>query len=150
MVGPARKREAVTHVQDRLKTSERRACSSLGQPRSTQRYEGSRRNADAGLIKAMRRIAQRETRAGYRSAQAHGGSSTICPARSIRMHPMAVLWRPSAGPPQQNLSVKLLKLSFVKDSKTYQSCGRYQTKCILADRPRLLCLAGLDGDSIAC
>lgn len=67
MVGPARKREAVTHVQDRLKTSERRACASLGQPRSTQRYEGSRRNADAALIKAMRRIAQRETRAGYRS-----------------------------------------------------------------------------------
>jgi hypothetical protein len=56
MVGPARKPEAVAHVQDRLKTSERLACASLGQPRSTQRYEGSRRNADAGPIKAMRRI----------------------------------------------------------------------------------------------
>ena len=64
MVGPARTREAVTHVQDRLKTSERRASASLEQPRSTQRYGGSRRNADAGLIKALRRIAQRETRAG--------------------------------------------------------------------------------------
>jgi hypothetical protein len=67
MVGPACKREAVTHVQDRLKTTDRLACASLGQPRSTQRYEGSRRNADAGLIKAMRRIAQKETLAGYRS-----------------------------------------------------------------------------------
>lgn len=66
MVGPARKREAVKHVQDRLKTSERRACSSLGQARSTQRYQGRRRSADAGLIKAMRRMAQREPRAGYR------------------------------------------------------------------------------------
>lgn len=67
MVGPARKREAVKHVQDRLETSERRACAGLGQPRSTQRYQGRRRSADAGLIQAMRRIAQRETRAGYRS-----------------------------------------------------------------------------------
>ena len=40
MVGPARKREAVVHVQSSLGTSERRACLSLGQPRSTQRYHG--------------------------------------------------------------------------------------------------------------
>ena len=67
MVGPARKREAVKHVQGRLKTSERRACASLGQPRSTQRYRGRRREADAKLIDAMRRIARREPRSGYRS-----------------------------------------------------------------------------------
>jgi len=67
MVGPARKREAVKHVGGRLETSERRACASLGQPRSTQRYRGRRREADAELIRAMRRIARRETRAGYRS-----------------------------------------------------------------------------------
>ena len=66
MVGPARKREAVKHVQDRLGTSERRACASLGQPRSTQRYQGCRREVDARLIKAIRRIARRETRSGYR------------------------------------------------------------------------------------
>jgi hypothetical protein len=56
MVGPAGKREAVTHVQDRLKTSERLACAILRQPRSPQSYEASRRNADACLITAMRRI----------------------------------------------------------------------------------------------
>ena len=67
MVGPARKREAVKHVQDRLGTSERRACRSLGLPRSTHRYKGRRRSADADLIKAIRRIARREPRAGYRS-----------------------------------------------------------------------------------
>lgn len=66
MVGPARRREAVRHVQDRLQTSERRARTGLGQPRSTQRYRGMRRSADAGLIEAMRRIALREPRAGYR------------------------------------------------------------------------------------
>jgi transposase InsO family protein len=66
MVGPTRKREAVKRAQDRLGTSERRACASLGQPRSTQRYQGRRGEADAGLIKAIRRIARQETRAGYR------------------------------------------------------------------------------------
>ena len=67
MVGPARKREAVSHVRNRLGTSERRACRSLGQPRSTQRYQGRRKEGDAGLVCAMRRIALREPRAGYRS-----------------------------------------------------------------------------------
>lgn len=67
MVGPDRKREAVTHVQSRLGTSERRACRSLGQPRSTQRYEGVRQDADASLVRAMRRVATREPRAGYRT-----------------------------------------------------------------------------------
>jgi putative transposase len=66
MVGPARKREAVTHVRSSLKTSERRACQSLGQARSTQRYEGKGKNRDTSLIRAMRRIALREPRAGYR------------------------------------------------------------------------------------
>jgi hypothetical protein len=67
MAGPARKGGAVTHVQDRLKTSDRPACASLGQPRSIQRYEGPCRSAGAGLIQAMRRIAEKETRAGFRS-----------------------------------------------------------------------------------
>ena len=71
MVGPGRKREAVEHVRQSLGTSERRACASLGQPRSTQRYQGSRGQADGGLIKAMRRIAVREPRAGYRSVARH-------------------------------------------------------------------------------
>jgi putative transposase len=66
MVGPARKREAVAHVRERLGTSERRACASLGQPRSTQRYR-SRRASQAPLVAAMRRIALREPRAGYRT-----------------------------------------------------------------------------------
>jgi transposase InsO family protein len=73
MVGPARKREAVKHVQGRLETSERRACASLGQPRSTQRYRGRRPEADAELIGAMRRIARRETRAGYRGVARYLG-----------------------------------------------------------------------------
>jgi hypothetical protein len=38
----------------------------------------------------------------------------------------------------------------VKEGETYQSCGPDQTKRILADLPRILSIAGLDGDSIAC
>ena len=48
-----------------------RACRSLGQPRSTHRYRGRRRRVDGDLIKAMRRIARREPRAGYRSVARH-------------------------------------------------------------------------------
>jgi len=67
MVGPARKREAVAHVRERLATSERRACRTLGQARSTQRYKPLSRDRDAVLLQAVRRIALREPRAGYRS-----------------------------------------------------------------------------------
>jgi len=67
MVGPARKREAVEHVQNRLQTSERRACQSLGQPRSTQRYRSRCPEEEVRLVQEIRRIARREPRAGYRT-----------------------------------------------------------------------------------
>lgn len=38
MVSPARRRDAVGHVRERLPVSERKACSALAQPRSSQRY----------------------------------------------------------------------------------------------------------------
>ncbi len=38
MVGPARKREAVGHLQSDLELSQRRACKVVGQPRATQRH----------------------------------------------------------------------------------------------------------------
>ncbi|XHR30618.1 MAG: hypothetical protein ACFUZC_08645 [Chthoniobacteraceae bacterium] len=71
MVGPARKREAVTHVQSTLCTSQRRACSSLDQPRSTQRYQTRQPNIDAKLTRALRRIAEREPRADRNAINAH-------------------------------------------------------------------------------
>jgi len=67
MVGPARRREAVAHVQQILVTSERRACRSLKQPRSTQRYRSRKSDSNRGLLEAMQRIAAREPRAGYRT-----------------------------------------------------------------------------------
>ncbi|MEP6671432.1 MAG: IS3 family transposase [Chthoniobacter sp.] len=70
MVGPARKREAVQHVEQVLNVSERRACGVTAQPRATQRYRGRRRDKDARLIAELRRISAAHPRAGYRRATA--------------------------------------------------------------------------------
>ena len=70
MVGPARKREAVRHLEDSLEVSERRACGVTGQPRATQRYRGRRRGRDAALAAELRRISATHPRAGYRMATA--------------------------------------------------------------------------------
>ena len=69
MVGPVRKREAVAQVCQRLEASERRACKTLGQPRSSQRYNAKPKEGDARLTAAIRRIASREPRAGYRGVR---------------------------------------------------------------------------------
>ena len=64
MVGPARKREAVRHVEAALEVSERRACGVTGQPRATQRHCGKRRDKDAALVAELRRISAAHPRAG--------------------------------------------------------------------------------------
>jgi hypothetical protein len=61
MVGPARKREAVAHVCQRLEASERRACRPLGQARSSQRYKVKSKN-DKGewMVFSHRHLAEVE------------------------------------------------------------------------------------------
>ena len=49
MVGPERKRQAVLHVRQELKVSERRACTTIRQPRATQRYRGRKPGKDTAL-----------------------------------------------------------------------------------------------------
>jgi putative transposase len=70
VVGPARKREAVAHLEGTLEVTERRACKVIVQPRSTQRYRGIRRDQDAALVAELRRISAAHPRAGYRMATA--------------------------------------------------------------------------------
>ena len=70
MVGPARKREAVRHVEGVLEVSERRACRTTRQPRSTQRSRGRKRGKDGALAAELRRISAAHPRAGYRMATA--------------------------------------------------------------------------------
>lgn len=70
MVGPERKRQAVLHVQHALEVSERRACMTVRQPRSTQRYHRRQHDKDAPLVAELRRISAQHPRAGYRMATA--------------------------------------------------------------------------------
>jgi transposase InsO family protein len=56
----------VRHVQDTLGISERRACKTLRQPRSTQRYTTTKLEKDRSLAKRMHELAETNPRAGYR------------------------------------------------------------------------------------
>lgn len=68
MVGPARKREAVRHLRDRLEMSERRACKVTAQPRSTQRYTPQEDPEEGRLRDELREFSAKRPRAGYRMA----------------------------------------------------------------------------------
>ena len=70
MVSPARKREAVAHLERKLQVSQRRACKVIQQPRSTQRYASTRSAKDAKLAAELRRYAMKHPRRGYRMATA--------------------------------------------------------------------------------
>lgn len=66
MVSPDRKRRAVDRAQKDLGVSERRACQTLGQSRSTQRYRARLPKKDAGLVAQLHRIPKEHPRHGYR------------------------------------------------------------------------------------
>ena len=67
MVGPVRKREAVVHTRRSLGVSERRACQTIGQPRSTQRYRPGHPDRDKALREEIQRLALLKKRAGCRT-----------------------------------------------------------------------------------
>lgn len=68
MVGPARKREAVGHLQRELELSQRRACKVVGQPRATQRHTPPGDAEEARLRARLREFSRQRPRAGYRTA----------------------------------------------------------------------------------
>lgn len=69
-MSPARKREAVTHLERKLRVSQRRACRVINQPRSTQRYAARRPARDAKLAAELRLYALKHPRRGCRMAAA--------------------------------------------------------------------------------
>jgi putative transposase len=69
-VSPARRRQAVAMLRDRLGVSERWACRVVGQHRSTERYEPKRAEDDAALRARLREISTERPRWGYRRAHA--------------------------------------------------------------------------------
>jgi transposase InsO family protein len=87
MVGPERRRQAVQHVRQEVAVSERRACTTLGQPRATQRYPRRSREPDTALANELRRLSAEHPRAGYRMATAllRRDGRTINPKRVRRL-----------------------------------------------------------------
>jgi putative transposase len=65
-VSPARKREAVEHLQEKFDASERRACEVVDQPRSTQRYTGQPKDDEGKLVARMLELVRQRPRFGYR------------------------------------------------------------------------------------
>ena len=61
-MSPARKREAVAKLVDKLGTSECRACRVLSQPRSSQRRASAPRDDEPAVIKRMRELARERPR----------------------------------------------------------------------------------------
>ena len=70
MVSPARRRDAVGHVRERLGVSERKACRALAQPRSTQRYAPRRDGGEERLEKRMLELVAERPRFGCRRIHA--------------------------------------------------------------------------------
>jgi transposase InsO family protein len=67
MVSPARRRAAVQYLVRRHGISERRACTLIGQHRSTQRYRALVPLEEAALVRAMNARAAAHPRWGYRA-----------------------------------------------------------------------------------
>lgn len=65
-MSPSRKREAVVELRSQFKTSERRACRVLSQPRSSQRFRSQPRSDEPRLVKRMLALVRRRPRFGYR------------------------------------------------------------------------------------
>jgi putative transposase len=66
MVSPARRRAAVHYLVRRHEVSERRACTLLGQHRSTQRYRPVPGDYELALVERMNVLATAHPRYGYR------------------------------------------------------------------------------------
>jgi putative transposase len=70
VISPARRREAVQHVQGVLEVSERRACRVIGQPRTTQRYPYQSADDEERLTQRVVELACEYGRYGYRRVTA--------------------------------------------------------------------------------
>jgi transposase InsO family protein len=89
VVSPARKRDAVAHLERQLQVSQRRACKVINQPRSTQRYASARPAKDVKLAAELHRYAVEHPRRGYRMATAQLRKQ----GESINVKRVARIWR---------------------------------------------------------
>jgi len=70
VVTPTQKRTAVDYLVETFDVSQRHACRLLGSSRSTIRYKRQPRSEEATLIRAIRRLARRHLRYGYKRIHA--------------------------------------------------------------------------------
>ncbi len=120
-MSPARKREAVAHLERKLQVSQRRACKVINQPRSTQRYACTRPARDSKLAAELRRYATAHPRRGYRMAAAQLRRQGM----KINGKRVARLWR------QEGLRVpqrqhKRRRLAYVDQGYTGEEPARHQ------------------------
>jgi len=66
LLSPARRREAARHLQGAHQVSERRACTAVGQCRSTQRYRPKEAMGEMLLVAAMHALVRKHPRRGCR------------------------------------------------------------------------------------
>ena len=70
MVTPAQQRLAADYLIEAYGVSQRRAGQVLGRARSTLRYRGRQREKDKPLVRAIRRLARKHQRYGYKRVHA--------------------------------------------------------------------------------
>lgn len=85
----AQQRAATDYLRKTYQVSERRACRVLDRPRSTLRYCPRERSAEQPLLRALRRLARKHPRWGYRRIHARL-EQTGWPVNLKRVHR---LWR---------------------------------------------------------
>jgi transposase InsO family protein len=88
-VSPARRRRAVTHLQQVLGVSQRWACQLVGQHRSTQRHQPIEPDRDRALGEQLRQFSRAHPRWGYRRAHAQLRRAGWCVNRKAIQR----LWR---------------------------------------------------------
>jgi transposase InsO family protein len=66
VVSAGQRRQAVRHLQKTFGVSQRRACRVLGQPRSSQRKEPRRTDAEESLVRRVLELVRQHPRFGYR------------------------------------------------------------------------------------
>ncbi len=65
-MSPSRKRAAAAELREKFSVSERRACRTLDQPRSSQRYREKPRDDEGALVRRMLELVREHVRYGYR------------------------------------------------------------------------------------
>jgi transposase InsO family protein len=87
VVSPDQQRAAADYLGERYGASQRRICRVLGRPRSTVRYRRRPRADEPALVRAIKRLARRHPRFGYRRVHAmlvrHGWSVNIKRVRRL-------------------------------------------------------------------